>query len=380
MSALRQKLWYLLPVVVILSCVAAYRLGTRPLADSPPMTDAPPTPSQEYDIGGLVVTAASLDMGTVWEDSKFAWELPVSNRTNNPVKIYDFIVSCGCAVVEPRSLTVPAGGTETVTVKLGLTRRSYAEVGKAERPAAVEIIPSLGKGVRPRGRGWELRGVVRSRITTDVLALHFGDTPVHGQAEVTRTVLVTAHVPVQRLAAFVDAEVATVRVNPRSDGVFEVAVAPRPLLAPGPFKTHLALELITPEGRRLPGITLPVEGTMQSEIRPLPACVVFGPRPVGETAESFVTLQVPTGVDVAVEQAETESPNVRVEAASVEGLPPGQTFRVTQCVTKEGYQSSHFRLVLRKPGKEPAKIAVEVSYTGLATPEPTSAGEKGKHP
>src|SRR5205085_12391442 len=59
----------------------------------------------------------------------------------------------------------------------------------------------------------------------------------------------------------------------------------------GPFSCSVQIDLISKSGERLPGVVLPIAGKMQPEVRAIPAQLVFGPRRVGQTAESSVTLQ-----------------------------------------------------------------------------------------
>ena len=119
---------------------------------------------------------------------------------------------------------------------------------------------------------------------------------------------------------------------------------------------------------------------MQPEVRPLPAQVLFGSRPVGDKAEDFVVLQAPAGIDPVLERAEADSPDVHVEPIVVSGSPPGRTFRITQYVSKEGYQKSCVRFALRTAGRHPVEVAVDVSYTGFARRQPPPAAGEEKLP
>ena len=68
----------------------------------------------------LVVADAALNFGEAWEDAAFTWELPLENQGSTDVQVLELIPSCGCLVIEPRSLEVPAGQTRTVQLKLDL--------------------------------------------------------------------------------------------------------------------------------------------------------------------------------------------------------------------------------------------------------------------
>jgi hypothetical protein len=229
-------------------------------------------------------------------------------------------------------------------LKLDLTHRTFSESGLGSRPLALTIQPVLAGG-RKRSRGWQLHGTVKSRVTLDTRAIHFGERPIHSQPPVTQKVLATVHVPCRRLEVTVKSEVAAATVNRRSDdeGRFEIIIAVNPALPPGYFHTDAQISLVTPAGERCPGFTLPIAGKMQPEVRLLPARVIMGPKQVGGTAEAVVTLQTTPNSNVEVDHIETDSSGLRVEPAAIEGIPANHAFRVRQQVTREGEQTSTAR-------------------------------------
>jgi hypothetical protein len=353
------------------SCVAAYWLG------SPRDNQRSDPPVQVID--GLAVETAALDLGEVWEEKGYVSHLPIRNQTGADIQVRDFSIGCDCLAVTPRSLTIPARQNATVSLDLDLAHRSPVDLNAARRPFAVEVTP-VTKSFFSRQPGWRVRGVILSRVTLDALSVHFGETPVHGQPTRPQTVLATVHVPAQGLEATVDPKVATVQVSrlPDSDDRYRLAITVQPTLPPGPFKSEVTVTVLTPAGERLPGETLPILGQMQPEVRPLPARMLLGSQPVGETAEAVVVLQAPEGVDVAVERIDAESADVQVEAVTAEGTPAGRAFRVRQQVTKEGDQASTVRFFIRKAGRPAVPVEMQVCYRGMLPEEnrPTRAGRE----
>jgi hypothetical protein len=125
--------------VTVGSCGAAYWLGTT-LGKAPEHHPA-------FDIiNGLAIEQAALDFGEAWAQSDFTHSLIIHNRRRIPAHVSDFQVSCGCGTVEPKTLTIPSGGTAEVRAKLDLTPRTAREVGLAVRPFQVEIRPVGGAG------------------------------------------------------------------------------------------------------------------------------------------------------------------------------------------------------------------------------------------
>lgn len=64
---------------------------------------------QVTSIAGLSVDPAALDLGEVWEAEGYTCKVPITNKTNAPIEITAFAVSCGCCMsIEPRQLTISA--------------------------------------------------------------------------------------------------------------------------------------------------------------------------------------------------------------------------------------------------------------------------------
>jgi hypothetical protein len=334
----------------------------------------------EQEISGLVVDGATLDLGEIPEQVDYPYHLNIHNRTAKPAEILDLPVSCGCVEgVEPRTLTIAPGGTATVRLKLNLAKRNYGEQALTKRPFEVTIRPVL-KASSGQPGSWRLHGIIESRVTLDTLFLDFGDAPVRGQPPISRKVVATVHVPDASLEASVASEsmatVAVKRVN-GSTMQFELTVAPAPTLPLGPFSCEINVSLITKDGARLSGVVLPVAGKVQPEVRAIPAQLAFGPRRVGQTAESTVTLQVPEGETWAVDHIEIDSPGVRVDVVAGQGTLTGRVFRVRQHVAIAGHQISTVRFFVRKAHDDPVALAMDVSYDGDSAGVISDANENG---
>ena len=346
-----------------LSCLAAYKLG---LTLGPP---AAPSPPAEYEIEGLVVAAGALELGEVWESKVLEHQLPIRNRTGGSLQVRDLAVSCGCLSIEPRKFTIPPYGTTSVQLKIDLTWRERADIGLPARPFTLEITP-LTKNGWPRKGGWKLQGVVKSRVTLDALSLHFGQEGVYGQTSAPRKVVATAHVPAQLLDVVTD------------PNQYEVLVALQPELPPGPFASEINIDLITAAGERVFAAKLPIDGQVQPAVRPLPAHILLGSKPLDATAEAVVVLQVPPRCPIQVDRIETESEDVQVAATDIQGIPFGRAFRITQRITRVGDQRSTVRFVCRHPGQPPMSISTVVSYRGEADANVDSADpvKRGTNP
>ena len=83
----------------------------------------------DYAINGLVVNQSDLEIGEVWEEKDFETVLPIYNQTATPIEVVNFAVSCGCLMVEPRSLTIPAKEIALVRLRLDLAKPNRRKIG-----------------------------------------------------------------------------------------------------------------------------------------------------------------------------------------------------------------------------------------------------------
>jgi hypothetical protein len=381
--AVRKRRWPKLFAfsLLVVSCVGAYQLALyASKAREAPVPLAAEEP-RSYEIEGLVAATTDLDLGEVWEVKDFACALPIRNSTGSELRITDFSTSCGCVQVEPRSLTIPAGKTATVGLKLDLTHRSRADAGRAERPFVVEITP-IQKTTGPGQQGWRLHGQVKSRVTLDMPSLPFGEEAVQGQATPARKVVATVHVPMQRLEAVVDPAVVTARVIPdaKEPNRFVLNIVPLPSLPTGPFTATVAVDVISPTGERLPGAVLPITGDVRPEVRAVPAQLFLTAKPVGQTADAVVVLQAPKDSDVMVDHVETDSTDLTVEPAAVPDVASGRAFRVSRRATQEGEQVDVVTFVLRRPGQEAVRLAMKVFSRGEVSGRTPATQNEAKQP
>lgn len=351
--------WLLVIGILGLSFGAAYWAGlaARQANQPPPMEI----------IDGLAVAAADLDIGEVWEEKGIAWRLPVHNQTTWHIEIHDIQQTCGCTDIKPRRLSIAPGETATLELTLDLTHRTYSDHGQARRQFSVVLYPVMNPKARQR-LGWELHGTIVSRVTLDKLAVDFGERPIHGGTPVTQKVMATVHVPCQRLEVAVKPEVAAVTAIPQKDDKrkFEIILAANPDLPPGKIQADVQIFAVSPSGEKALGVTLPISGIMQPEVRLLPAQLILEAKPVGEMSEAVVTLQGVPDAKVAVDHIEIDSPDVHVEPMKVEGIPAGHAFRVRQKVAKAGELVSEVRFVIRKPEKKLITLPVQVCSRGEA--------------
>src|SRR5687768_11802388 len=140
--------------LLLVIVVAAVGLG-RWVRTSPGGPAAPPRDPL------LSAATDRLDFGETWEDQRFEWVVPVTNRSPGVVRVEKVRTSCGCVVAEPRSFTVPAGATHPLRLTLDLTPKPNERPTRA-RGFSVEVgLVARAEGGEPAHEGFTLRGRVR---------------------------------------------------------------------------------------------------------------------------------------------------------------------------------------------------------------------------
>jgi hypothetical protein len=252
--AMHRRLSVLL-VAVPLAIGAGVVIGrtVAPASASTDTTPAPPTP--------LTVPADKLNVGEVWETKDAKFPLPITNTTDRTLEIQDFESSCDCGEIVPRRLTLPPGGTATVTVTFDLLPRNNRQLGMARRQFSTTLKPILAS--REKVEPLTIQGVAKSWVTLNYMHVHFGDANVAGRPPVSRKVIATTYVDIDGISATVDNDSisATVTKLPDADK-FQLLLTPNTTKQPGPFAATVTLR---PVGVRAPPgvtLTLPVEGTL----------------------------------------------------------------------------------------------------------------------
>jgi len=360
----------LMALLLGITCMGAYWISSS--------WKGPAAAEPEFQFScGLAVKSAYLHVGEVWEQSEFRYELPLENRTQESIKVDGFSSSCTCASIEPRSLTIPAGECRRVRLTLDLTRKVHS-VEEPTNTFTVEIIPFV-KSSRSRTRGWQVHGVVKSRVTLNASSMDFGEEAVQGEPFPRRKVEALAHVPCGSLVTSAQPDIVAVDVVRVGDDSkrFEVYIAPKPDLKPGPFRSWVNLEVISSDGKRLSGAKLSVSGQVKQPVWAVPSKVQLPLSDVGETAEAVVVLQSPAGVMYTVEKTHTDSKDVEVSPAT-SGVISGNAFSIRMRTSKLGDQCSIVNFHVRMQGGQQLVVPVEVFSRGLETEHASVKGTRRK--
>ncbi|MDQ3331701.1 MAG: DUF1573 domain-containing protein [Planctomycetota bacterium] len=358
---------------------------------------------------GVVVDAAGLDFGGVWEQPAYRHEFTLSNPTDSPIRIAEIKTGCGCTRVEPQSFTIEPGETQSLAATLDLT-------GRGGGPFAVDLLPLLAHQPPGDRTVWVLRGKVwKNPIELAEPSIDFGGDVILGEPPPTREIVISlsgdagfealeAHVVEGQGSVTLeatDADLGTregeAHAEPRygagadfrqsgsagaspswrpasrtSDPMarrWRLLATPPEGLPIGPFQFTVRLEPTSASSKPLPFRDILVKGTVRDDIAAWPATVNFGVLEVGETGQEYVVLSSHRNRSFEVVRIETPE-GVTAKLAKEQLEDGSRTFVVAQTAMKRGDQKGEivFHVRREKPGANASNevsIRVQISVYGM---------------
>jgi len=359
---IKRMLFVIIPIIFI--ALGVYWLATffssqgAGVESLPVMEKSEPLP--------LSVPTENLDFGEVWEDESFVWNLPITNRGSEELKIQQFVPSCGCIAIESKSLEIPSQATRTVQVKINLSR------GKWRPDEAVRLfsekVTALVDGKPVRHESWALNGKVRKLFDVAPALVSFEEgSLVEGHSFPSKTVEVSAYTELTGLAAECRPPLGTAVVvaskNNTSNTRFSVIVTPNKATLPvGNLEFEVVLRGHTKDAV-LPPVPFMVLGKVLQEVEAVPPAILFGHGILGERAEDTVVLRSRTGEAFRVLTVQSSSESI--EAERLKDSPDSSPqFRIQQTFRGTGQQTAQMTFVAVIDGRR-ISVVVPVRYYGL---------------
>ncbi|HEY7426950.1 MAG TPA: hypothetical protein VH682_22130 [Gemmataceae bacterium] len=367
MDIIRGRSWLSLVFTtcfVLAACLSTYLLGTF-LAERFVRSESGLVASPVSSVPGLSIEPVELNLGEVWEDPDFTALVQLRNTSDHDIAVSKFSTSCTCSGIEPPSPVVPAKGSVPLKVKMDLTHSLPHAWGVERRPFSLAIHPIVTGGEAPNG--WEITGIVRSRVSLSDLRLEFADQCTHAGPAVRRKVRATAYLPLAALEATPQPHVASVHIEPlrESPGEYEIVIAPDPNLPVGAFQFKVPVTAVAPEDVRYRCATIQVCGEMQPSTRIVPGVVLLGEHSLGGEAAAEVSVRFPDRSGWAVDRVVVESPHLKLtpNGSFADGAP---CYRVTQKIVECGDRESKATFVVAKGGGEWETVELKIRYHGVA--------------
>lgn len=349
-------------VLTLSASLAAYHFGSLAAVGLRQREQRAPLPT----INGLYIEPQSLDIGEAWETPQHTFRLTIQNVGSVARTITRFQTTCDCLQLDPPGQTIAPGDKAEFIAHLDLTHRLPYQMGVAHWAVSVRLAPVFEGDFAPTP-GWEVKGVVRSRVSLNTPKLMFEDRCSHGGPRVWQKVRAKAHVPLKSLQASVLPKSAEVRVeSSTTPGDYFIFVSPNPSLPMGRFHFEVQVQAVTLDDTAHPCSAIEVVGEMQPTSRVIPRMVLLGEHPVPSEAEADVTLRLPAN-DWKIDHIETDTTETLVTQTKAD-LEAGVRLHITQRIRQVGDHASTIRIVVRKPDKQVEIVPVEVRYYGQSGP------------
>lgn len=310
----------------------------------------------------LTVPHARLDIGTVWSDRAFKWQLPVENSTSQPVEILRLSASCSCTSISPTSLVIPAQGLAHFDLGIDLSLPCGVDLATAEYPLRIMIIPEIA-GDAGRTMPWALVGRVRQQVSFECVSWRPREPIVVGAQVASDGVAFKIHEELRFKQAECQPPIASVRVN-QIDGSsreYRASITPNTGLSVGEYKAAIVIKLSSGTGTRVPDAVLPIEFVVVNDLAIEPAGLQLGAVTIGQQRTEIVALRSRTGKAFAISD-EVRSPST----VGVTRLGPGDDrFRIDVKCTESGFHTESVAFVADEQAGARHELLLKISYHGV---------------
>lgn len=311
----------------------------------------------------LSIPPGALIIGTVWEDDRFDWTVPIENKEAVPVEVASFSRSCNCLSIEPEAFVLEPGERRNLHLQIDLLAKQTKPSGEV----SISLYPHLkmmseAELAKRRPPKWTLKGQIRRVLALD-RSVYLGRYSELAQPLPAREIPIEVLVPLQSLSVecSLPSFTASVELPSSGQGKTVLRLVQSTSLPEGPIQGTVTLKPVRQKGKPLPVRRLEIAGKIVPDVEAVPPAVQVGGRRLGEMFEEVVVLRSMTGKTLGTVRAETNGEGLSVEADKQSG-----SYRVRQKVCGEGSQTNWIRF-FTKPDKHTITIMVPISYTGIAT-------------
>lgn len=319
----------------------------------------------------LWVSPASLDFGSVWEQSAFEWQLPISNRSRESIQVWNVESGCTCTTTNSREFSIAPGDSHKLKLMINLERQDWKpgeELASFSVPVTLRITDRLDN--HPH---WEVAGLVRKN-------------PIHASSPLIRyaesSLIAGIPFPHQSIdlvvpvgsewgrptVSVVPPEIGTAEVisGTGSPGRYRLTVKPVDDIPVGTFDFGVVVS-VPHEGSAVPPTrTIRVVGQVRHDLGATPETIAFGVRPRGSVATEQVLLRSRGNRSFEVVEVSTDDPDLRVEPYETKTLANEQGYQVqkTIAVIGESRCTAIFQLRYADAPQDVVTVAVPVYVRG----------------
>lgn len=310
------------------------------------------------------ISVDNLNFGEVWAQDSFKWVVHLTNRTSSGLDVSGFRTSCGCAKVEPPSLTIPPHNTADVTFTLNLGTEPITAPLHSRRSASLQVVPLIG-GTASYDDAWVFEGCVTTPLSLSAATVFFDDDDYDVTKHKYRAKTIAFQCIEQRsLRAFAEPPCVSVRTKftSRKSGVLEIV--PKEDVTRDRFACKVRMVLEPEGGKSFIAASLPVAGKAAGDVRIIPDTVFFTPSRLGTSKEATVLLKSRSGTLFVVQSVKCSGKDVSVEPVSC-ATPGVHVYRIRQRMSERGQHTTNVDFeTLSKMGGV-CQIRLAVTWAGL---------------
>lgn len=321
---------------------------------------------RQSQVREVVVVVESIDFGIAWRQPQFPWKVTLQNTSAKTVELSDVETSCACTTTSQLAGTIEPGESKNIEFILDLTK---AEMQGDRGEFAVNLTFRFAGDVPPVSS--VLRGVVITcPFQIDGQDLDLG-TIVFGTGQPTEREFDIECPPGLDLRAEPVEGVPGVDVEVTArDSSQHVAINIAEDVPLGPF--DFTIDLVADSGPGEPSLLrLPILGEVVVDAESIPAQIILGAKPVGETFDESFSICSRSGRWIESVEVVSVPEGFAVETIPPTDLPgPRAYVRVTGPIADAGAQSYGIRLAVANSDGADCTIDVPVQYYGFASDLP----------
>lgn len=350
-------------LLAVLVAAAGGHLLARQFSTPSPTASSIPPPI-------LTVPESDLAFGEVWDGVPFERAIRVTNRGTSRVAISRWSISCNCVGVEPARLTLAAGETAMVKVRMQLSSTDGSVDGASKRggamPAAQSLSPVI-EGLDSPPPRWTLTGTVKPRWRFEAGLVDFGTESREGGPTVHRRFFIETFVPCDDITCEVRSSPVAAKATPvfGQPGRWLAEMSVSPEVPIGSLNGSVVFRFVTPHAPVTTMQQVQVVGTKEGDIVAMPRALVFPVVRPDEPAEAYICLSSRTGRAFDAAYSSGDGDPLSVERASELDGNGIRVFRVRTASSSSRERNSTIRFTARVPGRPDAVVSVAVTGWGV---------------
>lgn len=271
--------------------------------------------------GPLHVDPADLGIGPVWATASHRHIIRVTNPSDEPITVKEFVPSCSCTSVTPEAFTLGPGESLDLEVELDLTQ-SPPKGSAFDGTTEVDLNPAFANPLLPIQK-ISIRAHASVPVKPFGRTVHVGALELDAQPPSTATVRLRVHPGITAVdisAESEDVELTVERGRDSDPQTWILEVRPTAAIALGRFEIPVKIETRSSggTGESPPTTELTLTGNTTADVQFAPGSLHFPPTAVGQTAEETVTVWTQSGAPLSIKRVTSEAPGLtgRVEQLS----------------------------------------------------------------